>query len=347
VRALAGIVLALALASPATAATVAWRSPETGPALSGSEVLWGARGSDGSIRVMAGAPGRRPRIVHRIAGAPDEETSRHIWDLEASSHAYAFQVETFTSGPRRFGSNGETARAAFAGPPSGGAALIAGSMPDRVDDSCGMRPQAVEIDGTRIAVATADECELRGRLSITIHDGTGDSRVVEAGRGGGFGGLAFAGRYVAWFDSYARELVLYDLEAGRELRRLRTRDVGGGHFGMLDVDAGGALVFSLSPPHRSTLGALLPGRPGVAILDRRLPLLADFAVDGGLVLYARRPPRAARSDIVLRGLTGGPARTLRRFPAPGLVGGFDLESALATWVEYRPPRGTRIVMREL
>jgi hypothetical protein len=346
VRALAGIVLLLALASPATAATVAWRYPEAGPALSGSEVLWGARGSDGSVRVMAGAPGRPPRIVHRIAGSPDENTSRYIWGLAASSHTYAFRVATYTGGPRR-SSSGETARAAFAGSPFGGTALIAGSMPDRVEGSCGEWPQAVEVDGTRVAVATADECELRGRLSITIYDGIGDPRVVEAGRGGGFGDLAFAGRYVAWFDSYGRELVLYDLEAGREARRLRTREIGGGHFGTLDVDPGGALVFTLTPPTRSTLGALLPGRPGVAILDRHLPLLADFAVDDGQVLYARRPPRAARSDIVLRGLTGEPARVLRRFPAPGLVGGFDLESSHATWTEYRPGRGTRIVLRTL
>jgi hypothetical protein len=347
VKALASIVLALALASPATAATVARTDPEAGPVLAGPEVLWGSAGSDGSLRVMAGAPGRPPRIVHRIAGSPDRMTSRELSDLEASSQAYAFLVRTFTHGPRRSNSIGESAHAAFAGQPSGGAALIAGSMPDRARDSCGVQPQAVAVDGARVAVAAANECERRGRLSIAIHE-HGARRVVEAGAGRDVGELALAGRYVAWSDRDGRVLRVYDLDAGHEVRRLRARDAGGAFFTAFDVDAGGAVAFGLANRRGASLGALVPGRPGVVTLDRDVPLYGGVAVAGGRVLHVRIPARRDRIDVALRPLAGGPPRTLRRFRTPGIVGSVDLDAARATWSWSRGRVGSgRIFVREL
>jgi hypothetical protein len=113
VRALGGIVLALAFGSQASAATVARTNAEAGPVLAGPEVLWGSQRADGSVRVMAGAPGWPPRLVHRVAAPTGAETSRAIGPVTASTDAFAVRVGTsddfrselvlrpLTGGPRR------------------------------------------------------------------------------------------------------------------------------------------------------------------------------------------------------------------------------------------------------
>ena len=185
-RALAGIVLALALASPASAATVARTTPEAGPVLAGPEVLWGTEGADGSVRVMAGVPGRPPRLLHRVAAPTGEETTRGVGPLVASPEAYAVRVATSTvedSGYDWVGLVSE--EALFRGPLSGGASLLLGSLPERVEDRpCEGRYEILggfAVDGARYALGSEhgpclQTARSQTRLSIAVHDGGTRSR---------------------------------------------------------------------------------------------------------------------------------------------------------------------------
>jgi hypothetical protein len=358
VRAVAGIVLALALASPAAAATVARTTPEAGPVLAGPEVLWGSQGLDGSVRVMAGAPGRPPRLVHRVAAPAGEETTRGIGPLAASAEAFAVRVPTSTLADS--GSDWRSyvgVDALLAGLRSGGVSVLFGSLPERVGDgTCDGEYHALEgfdVDGARVAVASeSGPCVLtepgQARFSIAVHEG-GARRVVDPGRGARPLDVRLAGRFLAWVQG-GRALVVHDLEAGAAVARVRARDLGARTIGGFDLQADGAVAFGYWRPQwrGSRLGALLPGRPGVRLLDRHVS--EKLALAGGRVLYERtRDHVFRRTSLVLRPLAGGSRRTLARFGARrDMAGPVDLDATRATWaVDRGARRPGRIVVREL
>jgi hypothetical protein len=358
VRALAGIVLALALASPASAATVARTTPEAGPVLAGPEVLWGSEGSDGSVRVMAGAPGRPPRLLHRIAAPTGEETTRGIGPLAASPDTYAVRVPTSTLFDRDFDSLSYVGEdALLRGPLSGGASLLFGSLPERVDHRpCEGRYEVLggfAVDGTRYAVGSEyGPCVMteqgQSRLAIAVHDG-GSRLVVEAGTGTVPFEVRLAGRFLAWVSAN-RELVVHDLESGATVARIRARDLGARTISGFDLQADGAVAVAYWRLRwrGSRLGALIPGRPGVQLLDRHVS--GELALAGGRVLYERTLDDAyRRTELVLRSLAGGPRHALAHLgERRALAGPLDLDATRATWAVDRGARVPgRIVLREL
>jgi hypothetical protein len=359
VSALAGIVLALALASPASAATVARTTPEAGPVLAGAEVLWGTEASDGSVRVMARAPRRPPRLLHRVAAPTGEETTRVIGPLVASRAAFAVRVRTATAADADFDWENYLVEAGLLGGPlSGSPSLLFGSIPEYVDDrSCEGRYEELadfDVDGARFAVGTeSGPCAAIGasppsRFSIVVHDG-GLRRVVEAGSGHGPLAVALAGRFLAWRGD--RELVVHDLESGATEARIRSSDLGGGWISDFDLQADGSVVlvcWCASERGRARLFARIPSRPGVLLLDRRVT--GRLVLAGGRVLYERRVGRGyERTALLARPVAGGPARILARLGAlRDLASPPDLDETRATW-GVRPVAGGRgrIVLRAL
>jgi hypothetical protein len=358
VRALAGIVLALAFASPASAATVARTTPEAGPVLAGPEVLWGTEASDGSVRVMAGLPGRRPRLVHRVAAPTGAETTRGIGPLSASPDTYAVRVITSTLVDRGFDSVSYVGEdALLRGPLSGGASLLFGALPERVEyRDCGGRYEVLggfAVDGARFAVGfESGPCVMtdvgQSRLAIAVHDG-GTRQVVQAGPGTVPFGVRLAGRFLGWLRN-GRELVVHDLESGATVARIRARDLGARSISGFDLQADGALAVAYWRLRwrGSRLGALIPGRPGVQLLARHVS--GTLALAGGRVLYERTLDDSyRRTELVLRPLAGGPGRTVARLgERRELAGPPDLDATRATWAWKRGEHGPgRIVLREL
>lgn len=357
-RALAGIVLALALASQASAATVARTTPEAGPVLAGPEVLWGTEGSDGSVRVMAAAPGRPPRLLHRVAAPGGKETTRGIGPLAASPETYAVRVATSTLFDRDFDSLSYVGEdALLRGPLSGGASLLLGSLPEQVDHRpCEGRYEVLggfDVDGARYAVGSeSGPCVLTGpgqsRLSIAVHEG-GSPRTVDVGIGSTPLDVRLQGRFLAWLRG-SRELVVHDLESGSTVTRIRARDLGARSIGSFDLQADGTVAFAYWRLRwrGSRLGALVPGRPGVQVIDRHGS--GNLALAADRVIYERGFDDVfRRTELVLRPLAGGPRRTLARFGEHrDLVGPLDLDATRATWAVDRGARVPgRIVLREL
>jgi hypothetical protein len=359
VRALAGIVLALALvlASPASAATVARTVPEAGPVLAGPEVLWGSLGSDGSVRVMAGAPGRPPRLVHRVAAASGANTLRSIGPLAASPEAFAVRVVTSTV----FGLGSDETGvlsddALFAGPPARQPSLVYGSVPERVEfrDCETLESLAgYDVDGARVAIGLrSGPCEVTDpsepwRETIAVHEG-GTRRVVEVGAGHSRFDVRLAGRFLAWTPG--KGVVVHDLVAGATVARIRARDIGARYIEDFELGADGTVVFTAGSSRfrrGSRLAARVPGTPGIRLLDRHAG--RDLAFAGGRVFYERvLDELQLRTKLVLRPLAGGPARTVARFGRRREATELDFDGSRATWHVMRGnPLTGRIVLREL
>jgi hypothetical protein len=373
VRALAGIVVALAVAAPATADTVARRTPAVGPVLAGDVVLWGEEGRTGAARVMSGAPGRAATLVYRIAPSTARKTERGFMGYPATfaGSSTAFAAFTHTSTVTASGSDsvstGSTT-AVVGGPLRGPARVLAGCIPPRGGLGCGGscdEPTGVAVDGDRIAVAESSELCNRpeeGRTWITVHGPAGTTTVpVDAGVPGAYvRDLRLAGRYLAWVHlGEVDELVVFDLAAGAAVVRVTDRDLGATSLEELDLQPDGtvAFVYGGRRAHRGIrLGWTAPGRPGIRVLDRHAGY-RDSAVAGGSVVYERvLSERHFTGELVLRALDGGPANRLAYFPERRRrVANLDFDGRRATWAEqptrrgYDPPaRGpARIVVRTL
>ena len=83
-KALAGIALTLAFATPASAATVAHRMPVLGPAFAGDAIVWGEETGRGASLVMQAVPGRDPVLVHRVPPETARKSERSFSDMHSA-----------------------------------------------------------------------------------------------------------------------------------------------------------------------------------------------------------------------------------------------------------------------
>jgi hypothetical protein len=374
VRALAGIVVALAVAAPASADTVARRTPAVGPVLAGDVVLWGEEARTGAARVMSGAPGRRATLVYRIAPSTARRTERGFMGYPATfaGSSAAFAAFTHTSTVTASGSDyvsTASTTAVVGGPLRGPPRVLAGCIPPRGDLGCGGscddEPSGVAADGDRIAVAESrGPCDRpeEGRAWITVHGPAGTTTVpVGSGVPGEYvRDLRLAGRYLAWIHwGEVDEVVVFDLAAGAAVVRVTARDLGAVHIEQLDLQPDGtvAFVYGGRRAHRGIrLGWTAPGRPGIRVLDRHAGY-RDIAIAGGRAVYERvLSDRHFTGELVLRALDGGPAKRLAYFPERRRrVANLDFDGRRATWAEQPTRRGydapargpARIVVRTL
>jgi hypothetical protein len=374
VRALAAAALALALAAGAqpTAAVgagdvVAQRTAVVGPALAGDVVVWGEEGRTGAVRVMSGAPGREPRLVHRIAPATAPRTERQLGEVASSFGASSttFAALAFTTTVIQESHDTVTSSSTnvlVGGPLRGPARILGGCLPARggmgCKDACGS-PDGVDVDGERIAVIeTGRPC---GRLEEFRTSVKVDGVTVATAPPNAVGVVELAGRYVAWFgldESFDDELVVRDLETGSDALRLTAAAVGVRGFDELALQPDGTVAFTggLRRGPGQRLFWTAPGRPGVRLLDRRAGH-GDIALSGRRILYERLlSERRFTGELILRPLAGGRERKLAHFPERRRrVGDLDLDAARATWADrptrrgYDPlPRGPgRVVIRGL
>jgi hypothetical protein len=372
VRALAGILLVLALAPAASAETVARRTAAAGPALAGDAVAWGEESRAGAVQVLRSTPGREPQLVHEIPAATAPKTRRGFMGVPSSfaASAEAFAALTYTSTITDQGSDyvGETsAQAAIGGPVLGPGALLGGSIPERVVPGCegiGDGVTGVDVDAGRIAVArytVACDGNAPPQLSISIHDATG-RRDVPVGAGLDIITVRIAGNYVLWVQRGLRsrdEIVLYDLARGAEVRRVRMRDLHSHDGRDAALQADGTVAFAFS----RRLGGLRFGSrlawfsaadPRVRVV-RTHGWIGRLALHDGRVLYEHELRARWTSEIVLRRLGGGkPRRVARLGKRRGLVGTLDLDATRAVWAEeprdrYDQSTGRpgRVVLRDL
>jgi hypothetical protein len=251
---------------------------------------------------------------------------------------------------------GTTSTSAAVGGSFGAPALLSGSTPPRGDAPCsGERtsPDAVAVDGARIAVAEAHgTCGSRDRLGrVAIRDGDAVNSVpvrpfvtIQ---------LQLAGRYVAWVDDgdLPAKLVVHDLETGTEVLRIRRRSIDD-----FDLAPDGTVALAYAPgPSRSAIGVVRVGTPGLRVLDRR-PAGRGVALAGGRVLYVKRGRGDLRSRLLLRELDGGVRRLATFTPRRRRVGDIDLSPERAVWAvqktrsadyEAKPSGPARIVSRPL
>jgi hypothetical protein len=346
----------------ALAVALSLAGPAVGPALAGDVVVWGENGRNGAVRVKAGAPGREPVLLHRIAPATARRTERHLGQVPASfgasASAFAALVHTSTVTSEDGDSiSSQSTNAVVGGPLRGPAGALAGCVPRRGDAGCGEAcggPDALAVDGERIAIAASGgPCDRYEAWRTTI---AVDGVAVDAGRPNDLREMALAGRYLAWLQDGDGVLVVHDLEAGAAVLRLAARDAGARGFDELALQPDGTIAFTAyrrrGPAQR--LGWAAPGSPGVRLVDRRAAY-GDIALSGGRVLYERLLGEFG-GELILRPLTGGEERKLAHFPERRRrVGDLDLDGARATWAAQPtrrgydpPPRGpARIVLRSL
>ena len=371
-RALAGILLVLALAPPAAAETVARRTAAAGPALAGDTVAWGEETRAGAVQVLRGAPGASPQLVHEIPAATAAKTRRGFMSypssFAASAEAFAALTVTATVTDEGFDHVTETSeQAAVGGPLPGPGALLGGSIPERVVPGCqGVADgvTGVDVDAGRIAVARYTvACDSDGppQLSISVHDATGRRDVPVSG-GLDIITVRIAGDYLLWVQRDLRsrdEIVLYDLARGAEVRRVRMRDLRSHDGRDAALQADGTVAFAFS----RRLGGLKFGSrlAWFSAADPRLRVVAmrgwigKLALRDGRVLYEHELRARWASEVVLRPLGGKPRRLARYGARRSLVGTLDLDATRAVWaVEPRRPsddqptgRPGRIVLRTL
>jgi len=362
VRLAGATLLALAaLAAPASADTVAHRTPAVGPAFAGDRVAWGEETKAGGLRILAGSPAARPRVLGRVKAPTARKTDRSFfhtpWAFSASPTRLAAIVltNTITSEGSDFVGT-SSVPAAIGGPLSEPPRLLAGSSPPRAAKGCRgayRSPQSVAVDGSRIALLSrVGTCGTPGsRTEIAILEGSGQ-RAITVDAGGPVVKFRFAGPYVAWDDeAEGHTLVVHDYERGVEIARES-------RFAIDDFDLAAdgtvALTYADGPRDRR-VAVLSPGRPGLRVLDRDVAS-RGVALAGGRVLYERLGRRDFHSRLMLRRVDGGAARRLARFtPTRRRVGDLDLSRGRAAWAAQRTRRGydgaprgpARIVARRL
>jgi hypothetical protein len=372
VRAVAAIVLVLALAAPASADTVAQRTPDVGPKLAGDVVAWGEEGRSGAVRIMTAAPRRAPALVHRIAPSTARRTTRGFMGVPATFAASPTALAALTTTATVTHAESDSVStahtiAAIGGPLTGSIGVLSGCIPARGDRGCGSscgHPDGVAVDGDRIAVAESGwPCDApeQGRAWISVHGPAGTTTIPA---GSGVPGryvrdLRLAGRYLAWIHwGEVHELVVYDLEAGAAVVRLTQRELGARSIDELALQPDGTVAFvhgGRRDRRGVRLGWTAPGRD-VRVLDRHAGY-RDIAIAGGRVVYERVLSELGfRGELVVRSLAGGPARRLAFFPERRRrVGDLDFDGTRATWAVQPtrrgydpPPRGpARIVVRSL
>jgi hypothetical protein len=349
----AAIALTLALAAPAAADTVARRTPAVGPALAGDLVAWGEESRTGAVRIVVGAPGREPLLAYRIRPATARRTDRAFMHIPAAFAASAttFAALMYTGTVTQSGSDSVSTAvtlAAVAGPFRGPVTALSGSIPARGDAPCRAphsSPEAVDVDGDRIAVGAAGyDCrpDSARPLSVTVYDGGRQSGVPVPD--GEIRHVELAGRFVAWIHRGAVEtLVVHDLESGVDVARVTTHDVGARSIDDAALQADGTVAFTHGGRRDRRgvrLGVLVPGLPGTRILDRHVSD-RGLAVAAGRVLYERVLDRDGfERDLILGSLSGGPVRRLGHFSERRRrVGEIDLDATRATWADLPTRRG--------
>jgi len=369
-RIVAAIALALVLPAPAAADTVARRTPAAGPALAGDLVAWGEESRTGAVRIVVGAPGREPLLAHRIAPATARRTDRAFMHIPAAFAASAttFAALMYTGTVTHSESDSvstSVALAAVGGPLRGPVTTLSGSIPARGDLPCrapGSSPDAVDVDGDRIAVGAASyDClpDHAPPVSVTVHKP--GSAVTVALPAGAIRHVELAGRYVAWIHRGEVEtVVVHDLDSGADVARVTTRDLGALTIGDAALQADGTVAFTYGGglPNRrgARLAVLVPGLPGTRVIDQHVSD-RGVALAADRVLYERVLSEQRFSSLLLvRPLTGGPVRHLAQFTERRRrVGEIDLDTTRATWADLPTRRGHdplprgpgRIVVRSL
>jgi hypothetical protein len=351
--ALATLAAALALVPAASAATVAKRAPQAGPALAGSQVAWGERWRDGTLWIVRGAPRSAAAAVPAPTTARTARSfPRRPSAFAASADAFAAVVDTGTSHP-----SGDAIGVAVVPGVLGGAwpepGLLAGDIPPSGDAPCtdgSSIPEAVDADGPRVAIAERIvRCGGDDTLQVRIVGPDGE-RVVPVGSGHmRLTNVELAGRYVAWSWTDGRQGAVMMVDLDRDgaavvftstglLRAVQVEDLA------LDDDGTLALTYS----GRNGMARLGIARPG-----RHVRVLASdvagrgIAISGGWILYEQRR-RGDRSELRLRHVSGARPRRLAGFgPGHRRVGDLDLgqDGSRATWAVGG--RAARIVVRSL
>lgn len=337
--ALAGLLAALSVAPAASAATVAYRTPAVGPALAGSQVAWGERARDGSVRVVRGAP---REVVWTLPPATAARTSRDFirtpWAFAASAERWAAvpHVGTTTSSGGDFVSiavRQAAVTAAWGAPP----AVVSGELSERGDAPCEPGtwwPEAVAVDGARLAVAETRCGTLEHRIAV---DGT------TVPLGGPPHAVALAGRWLAWTTGVGAgdSLTIHDLSTGQVAFRVTESQLGR-WIDDIDLDDDGRVLLTYSGQNDigARLGTASAGLPGVQALERRV-VPRGIAIEGERILYSRyRDPRYERSSLILE--TPGIVRKLANFRrGRRQVGDVDLSANEATWAV----RGAKVAHR--
>jgi hypothetical protein len=337
VRLAAVTLLALAaLAAPASADTIAHRTPAVGPVFAGNQAAWGEETRAGALRIVAGRP---VRVLHRVPAATAKRTDRSFlqtpWSFSASATHIAGIVltNTITSEGSDFGST-SSAAAALGGPLTS-LGVLSGDIPPSGEGECEgpyRSPEGVSVDGARIAIAErAGSCGGRDtRTEITILDGD-TRRTVLAAADSQAVHVRLAGRFLAWVVG-ERRLVVHDLDTGTDVATVTRFAIGD-----LDVDPSGAVAFTFANgPRARRLGLLQSGT--VRTLDRRV---ADrgVAIAGGRVLYEKLGRRDFHSRLMLRNLSGGTRRLASFTGRRTRVGDVDLAASRATWAARRKRPG--------
>lgn len=338
-----------------------------GPSFAGDAVMWGEEPRNEAVRVMMGAPGREPVLVHRVPPSTARRTERGFGGtpsvFAASAERFAAIVNTGTVIFAE--SDSVTTAAAISGRFKEPVAVLSGSIPRRGDQGCEGRAvyehaDAVDVDGDRVALGLLSEpCgpddEPWDDLVVLV-DG-GSRTTIPVGEQGLVRDIALAGRYVAWIRErdLASEVVVRDLETGADVVRLTLRDLGATHFAELALQEDGTVVFRFGNRRGQRLGWAAPGTPGARVLDRGT--FDGLALAGNRVLYERTvSERRFTAELLLRPLAGGEPRRLAFFPERRRrVGHLDLDVTRATWAarpmrrgyDERPRGPARIVVRDL
>jgi len=344
-----GVLVLLALTPPASAATVAYRTPAMGPVLAGSDVVWGEEARDGSIRVVRGAPREVAWSLAPTTAPRSERGFMHTpWALAASEHGWAALPYVGTVTSESFDSVSTSidiaAVSAHWGEPP---AVVSGEIADRGDRQCApgsWSAGAVAVDGDRVAVAETACATFEQRVVV---DGTAVP-VGDVPRA-----LALAGRWLAWTTGVGAgdSLTICDLSTGQRALRLTRGDLGR-WIEDIDLAEDGRVLFTMAGPgdFGSLLAIAQPGVPEVRHLLRRVaPRGIALAGDG--VLYTRYKDRHYRRSVLkLESIEGGIVRKLATFRrGRRQVGDVDLSESRAVWAVRgaRVTHGRRIVLRRL
>jgi hypothetical protein len=337
-----------------------------GPALAGDSVMWGEEARNGAVRVMMGAPGREPLLVHRVRPATARKTERGFGGtLSASAQRFAAIVSTSTVTFEESDSiTTASTNAAVSGRFGQPVEIVSGSIPRRGDQGCERgtvyeRPEAVAVNGDRVAVGViSDECGPDERPwddGVVIVAGT-TRTTIRTGQQGFIRDVALAGRYVAWVrNAEEDEVVVHDLVTGAAVLRVTQDDVAARGFDELALQDDGTVAFLVSNRRSQRVMWASPATPGVQRLARGSEF-RDLALAGGRALYERVVSRRRfTGELLVRPLSGEPRR-LAFFPERRRrVGDLDLTATHATWAVQPTERGyepratgpARIVVRAL
>lgn len=320
----------------ATKTVVAKHLPLFGPRLAGDRIVWGEPSTDGGYALRTkGAPGGRTSLLFRFRD-PLPSDFRTVLSFASSDRLTLLQQASVST------DNSVDAPSPY---DFGTIAVRAGVPPERLGESC-----VLPACGFRAV-------DLSGNVGIYAGPRTNTATVRDFSAGGATRTLEntgertrIAGRYAAW--NAGRTVVVYDLEAMKELYRVSAPTAPALTVVSLDVQEDGKVAFAYEASVRKRTQVKLAWAAPSAPAAQTLPLAPrstyNVRIAGDRVVFARSRAQfvSARGEVGVVGLTG-PAKLLARPVETDSAGElFDYDGVRIAWAE-RSCSGARVAVARL